>query len=116
MVAAELLSSELNCGTGGECSGVAVYSPVLLPPYLGAYPTVGCYAHSTHIAGIVGANADNNGPRAGVYAGVNMVSIAIGTSAGTYNSAWIPCAKGGFGDLMFNGVLTSAIEIGRAHV
>jgi subtilisin family serine protease len=84
----------VNCGTGGDCSGVAVYSSVVAPPYLGAYPTVGCYAHATHIAGIVGASPNGMAPRTGVYAGVNMVSIALASTKGAYNNAWIPCADG----------------------
>ncbi|WP_395706521.1 S8 family serine peptidase [Casimicrobium huifangae] len=35
---------------------------------------VGCYAHATHVAGIVGAKS-NGADSAGVYAGVNMVSV-----------------------------------------
>ncbi|MBP6529804.1 MAG: S8 family serine peptidase [Burkholderiales bacterium] len=40
---------------------------------------VGCYAHSTHVAGIIGATAGNGQTRMGVYAGVNMVSMGTGT-------------------------------------
>ena len=79
----------VNCGTGADCSGTAVS-----PLGVGYYPTVGCYAHGTHVAGIVGADANNGAPRAGVYAGVNMVSVALGITPGKYNGsgAWTPCA------------------------
>ena len=43
----------------------------------GARHQVGCYAHSTHVAGIVGASQNNGSNRRGVYAGVDMVSLAI---------------------------------------
>ena len=100
----------VNCGTGADCSSVATpYSPNIDPPRLGNYSTVGCYAHATHIGGIIGANADSAAPRVGVYAGVNMVSIALGSSKGTYNNAWIPCADGGSTDYLQNGVYVSSI-------
>ena len=49
------------------------------PPVVPA-PVVGCYAHATHVAGIVGATVGNGKTRAGVYAGVNMVSVTAGFS------------------------------------
>jgi hypothetical protein len=94
----------VNCGTGGDCSGLSVSWPGV-----GYYSKVGCYAHSTHIAGIVGASANGTAPRAGVYAGVNMVSIALGGSQGVYNNAWIACADGGLNDYLQNGVYVSNI-------
>jgi Subtilase family len=65
---------------------------------VGYYSKVGCYAHATHVAGTIGASANGNAPRVGVYAGVNMVSIAVGTAPYAYNSAWLPCASGGAAD------------------
>lgn len=50
---------------------------------------VGCYAHATHVAGIVGATAGNGQNRMGVYAGVNMVSMAVGSVQGA-----LPCGTG----------------------
>lgn len=94
----------VNCGTGGDCSGISVSWPGV-----GYYSTVGCYAHATHVAGIVGAGANNTAPRVGVYAGVNMVSIALGGSQGTYNNAWIPCSFGGTNDYVVGGVTVSNI-------
>lgn len=55
------------CGASGNCN--AINSSM--------YPLVGCYAHATHVAGIIGAIADNKTVR-GVYAGFpNMVSLAV---------------------------------------
>ncbi len=41
------------------------------------YPVVGCYAHSTHVAGIIGAQASNSTGTNGIYAGANMVSLSV---------------------------------------
>ena len=69
-------------------SGVAFHSDlssvidrrnVLSGDFAGAKHLVGCYAHATHVAGIVGATENNDRNRRGVYAGVDMVSLAITT-------------------------------------
>ncbi len=39
--------------------------------------SIGCYAHATHVAGIIGA-AYGNGGVAGVNAGANLISVAVG--------------------------------------
>ncbi len=41
------------------------------------YPLVGCYAHATHVAGIIGAQSGNGLGTNGVYAGANMVSLSV---------------------------------------
>ncbi len=41
------------------------------------YPVVGCYAHATHVAGIIGAQSGNGLGTNGVYAGANMVSLSV---------------------------------------
>ena len=46
------------------------------------YPVVGCYAHATHVAGIIGADANSMGSR-GVYARANMVSLSVLSRTGT---------------------------------
>ena len=52
-------------------------------PGPGALFLVGCYAHATHVAGIVGAREQYNGSnRRGIYAGVDMVSLALWSDAG----------------------------------
>jgi len=47
-----------------------------------AYPTVGCYAHSTHVAGIASAAGGNSKGTKGVYAGVDIVSVAVLSRSG----------------------------------
>lgn len=47
------------------------------------YPVVGCYAHSTHVAGIIGATAYNGTGIAGIYAGANMVSLGLLSRTGS---------------------------------
>jgi hypothetical protein len=42
-----------------------------------AYNAVGCYAHATHVAGIIGATAGNGKGVAGVDAGAKMISVNI---------------------------------------
>ena len=71
------VSSRVNvaCVTGGDCTGV------VSPSGNENYPPVGCYAHATHVAGIIGATANDQGT-AGVYAGVNMISV--GTTRAQY--------------------------------
>lgn len=43
---------------------------------------VGCYAHATHIAGIIGATSNNGTGRQGIYAGVNIQSMNAGEATG----------------------------------
>ena len=64
--------TNVACGTSWECQ--------LVDPT--TYPVVGCYAHATHVAGIIGARANNDKTTAGVYAGVQMVSVAITSRTG----------------------------------
>ncbi len=57
------------CGNG-NCNATDPYN----------YPLVGCYAHATHVAGIIGAtaSASNGKTTRGVYAGFpNMVSLNV---------------------------------------
>mgnify|MGYP000897002614 CR=1 FL=1 len=68
-------------------SGVAIHSDLPSVTYrvnvgcgsgncdAGWWPAVGCYAHATHIAGIIGASANANFGTAGVYAGVEIRSV-----------------------------------------
>lgn len=46
------------------------------------YPTVGCYAHSTHVAGIASAAGGNSKGTKGVYSGVSIVSVAVLSRSG----------------------------------
>jgi subtilisin family serine protease len=55
-------NSVTNCSTGGTQD---------------IYPVVGCYAHSTHVAGIIGAIAGNGKTSKGIYAGTKMVSVSV---------------------------------------
>jgi hypothetical protein len=59
------------CGTGG-CH---LSSP-------GTYPTVGCYPHSTHVAGIASAAGGNGKGTKGVCSGVDIVSVAVLSRSG----------------------------------
>lgn len=43
---------------------------------------VGCYPHSTHVAGIIGARSNGKGVQ-GVFPGVDIVSVAVSTASGT---------------------------------
>jgi subtilisin family serine protease len=52
------------CGPSGGCENVSSFNQV-----------VGCYAHATHVAGIIGATNGNGQTSAGVYAGVDIVSV-----------------------------------------
>jgi len=58
---------------------------------------VGCYAHSTHVAGIVGAASNNGQGRRGIYAGVNMRSVNAGPPVTDSSNPGGPyvCALGG---------------------
>jgi hypothetical protein len=60
-----------------------------LAVFPGISPT-GCYAHGTHVAGIIGA-ADNGSGVVGVLPGVRLVSVAIGDTNG---SSVAPCPSG----------------------
>lgn len=65
---------------GGYSSAqVQRYNPNLVPnqyPWQWFNP-VGCYAHATHVAGIIGAQVNNSGTR-GVNPGVPIISVSIG--------------------------------------
>jgi hypothetical protein len=61
------VSEHVSCGETNSCTAASGYTTA-----------VGCYAHATHVAGIVGATSDNGKNRMGIYAGVNMVSMAAG--------------------------------------
>ncbi len=60
----------------------------------GYVPGVGCYAHATHVAGIVGATANNGQGRRGIYAGVEMRSINGGSAYNDQIPPYKPCAAG----------------------
>ena len=76
------------CGTGGDCTTVPVAGQI------GYYSQVGCYAHATHVAGIIGATVNNSKNRMGVYPGVQMVSVGLLTNdlVGLPSSSW--CGAG----------------------
>ena len=79
--------TNVMCGSGGGCE---IANP-------GFYPVVGCYAHSTHVAGIIGAENGNGKTTAGVYSGVNMVSVSVrydGTGTGTCGYLQLPSSSG----------------------
>ena len=63
-------------GSGTPCNQIN--------PYL--WPEVGCYAHATHVAGIIGAIANNDKTIKGAYAGFpNLVSLAVTERLGASN-------------------------------
>ena len=70
------------CGASGNCNATDAYT----------YPLTGCFAHATHVAGIIGAIAGNGKTIQGAYAGFpNMVSLNTNTRGNaTYN-----CTFGG---------------------
>jgi hypothetical protein len=57
------------CGAGGDCDTVGSAGD------RAQFPVVGCYAHGTHVAGIIGAK-DNASGTAGIYAGVKIRSVS----------------------------------------
>ena len=66
------------CGSSGNCNAIDPNT----------YPLVGCYAHATHAAGIIGAIANNSKTIRGAYAGFpNMVSLAVTHRTGGLNCA-----------------------------
>ncbi|MEO8673603.1 MAG: S8 family serine peptidase [Tahibacter sp.] len=75
-------------------SGVGKHSDLNVVARINAYDLnpstdgylVGCYAHATHVAGIIGAKADGVGS-VGVWPGTAIVSVAISNPASDYNSA-----------------------------
>jgi Subtilase family len=86
------------CGSvdlGTECSS----RPAGGGGHVGYYAKVGCFAHATHVAGIIGATSSNGQNRMGVYAGANIVSIGLLQSSGTINGVpagpWVPCGDSG---------------------
>ena len=92
----------------GDLNSVIDRRNVVPPDAPGAKYLVGCYAHATHVAGIIGAAENNGSNRRGVYAGVNMVSLAIGsdtTNSGLACNTGVDSAVGAIGialDLIFS--------------
>ena len=73
------------CGASGNCNAADSYT----------YPLTGCYAHATHVAGIIGATAGNGKTIQGAYAGFpNMVSLTTDTRSNPANN----CTSGGNSD------------------
>jgi hypothetical protein len=68
--------TNVACGAQGGCETQPGFS------------AVGCYAHATHVAGIIGATNGNGNTSAGTYAGVSMVSVSaqIGNLGGCANT------------------------------
>jgi hypothetical protein len=64
------------CGSGGNCDTVGTAAD------RAQYPVVGCYAHATHVAGIIGAR-DNNAGTVGIYAGVKLRSVSVVKASGS---------------------------------
>ena len=65
------LMTRRNVACGGSGTACEQINPAL-------WPGVGCYAHATHVAGIIGAIANNDKTIKGVYAGFpNLVSLAV---------------------------------------
>ena len=78
---------------GNNCA--QVWEPYQGTPMPGYYSEVGCYAHATHVAGIITATANNGINSAGVFAGVSVVSIATGTGRpNATQTAWDLCSLG----------------------
>ena len=75
------------CGTGGDCTNVSVGGQI------GFYSQVGCYAHATHVAGIIGATVNNGKNRMGVYPGVQMVSVGTTTNNPAGSPPWSSCGS-----------------------
>ena len=73
------------CGTGGDCTTVPVAGQI------GYYSQVGCYAHATHVAGIIDATVNNSKNRMGVYPGVQMVSVGTTTNNPAGSPPWSTC-------------------------
>lgn len=73
------------CGSSGNCNATNPYT----------YPLTGCFAHATHVAGIIGAKSGNGKTIQGAYAGFpNMVSLNTYTRSNpSYN-----CTDGGHTD------------------
>ncbi|MBK9266201.1 MAG: S8 family serine peptidase [Polyangiaceae bacterium] len=55
---------------------------------------VGCYAHATHVAGIIGAKANGEGIQ-GIFPGVPIVSVSFLKDSGTMQPAPNDCLSGG---------------------
>lgn len=92
-------------GTIVDCTSTTVGST--------SYAPVGCYSHATHVAGIIGATANNGQGAAGVYSGVNIVSVAIGTSTYPFATGY-GSPFGGSGSGWCNSTAGSASTMGYA--
>lgn len=81
------------CGSGTDCSSESQYA------------LVGCYAHATHVAGIIAAKLNNGATTAGVYADANIISVGILTK-------YFP--PGNCGNTISNTYATSTDRVGYA--
>ncbi len=65
------------CGATGDCDTAGTAAEQA------QYPVVGCYAHATHVAGIIGAK-ENGAGTVGVYAGVRLRSVSVVKASAPY--------------------------------
>ncbi len=65
------------CGSTGDCDTVGTAAEQA------QYSVVGCYAHATHVAGIIGAK-ENEAGTVGVYSGVTLRSVSVIKASAPY--------------------------------
>lgn len=74
-----VIRTNVACSSSGGCESQ-------IPPGWSAtrYPVVGCYAHATHLAGIIGAPINGSGG-SGIYPVAQLISLNVTTAQ---NSSW----------------------------
>jgi hypothetical protein len=71
-------ATNAGLATTGDCGSTSEPGP-----FGTNYPGVGCYAHATHVTGII-AGVGTTGTTYGVYGGVNVVSVNVNSSKYQY--------------------------------
>ena len=88
----------VNVACGNTTAGCASAIEDYGYPSAKTFREVGCFGHATHVAGIIGAAANKVAGTAGVYAGVNIVSVAIGKAGNPFTTGYgSPLGSGAYG-------------------